>query len=221
MRGVVCSLCGSGGPSSPRPLHGRTFHDCRACGLLHLDPAERLDAAAERARYDTHDNDPSDPRYRAFLDRLAAPLGDRLADGAEGLDFGCGPGPALAEMLTERGWPTSTWDPFYALDPAPLERRWDFVTATEVLEHLYDPGETLDRIAGLIRPGGWFGVMTGIVTPEIEAQLDSWWYARDPTHVCLWRSATLEWVAEQFAWSMERISDTVVIYRDSGVSPTP
>ena len=34
-------------------------------------------------------------------------------------------------MLTESGRPTATYDPLYAPDPAPLSRRWDFVTATE------------------------------------------------------------------------------------------
>ena len=39
-----------------------------------------------------------------FLGRLAEPLVERLDPGASGLDFGCGPGPALAAMLTRRGY---------------------------------------------------------------------------------------------------------------------
>jgi SAM-dependent methyltransferase len=208
-----CPLCGGVAAGEVRRLQGRAFHDCPSCGLLHLRASDRLDAETERARYATHDNDPDDPRYRAFLDRLAAPLTKRLSPGAEGLDFGCGPGPALVHMLNERGFPTVGWDPFFAADPWPLDRRWDFVTATEVLEHLYDPAGTLDRIARLVLPGGWFGVMTGIVTPEVEDSLESWWYARDVTHVALYRPRTMAWIGERYGWEMERVAETVVLYR--------
>ena len=60
-----------------------------------------LSAADEKAQYDLHENDPNDPGYRAFLDRLAGPLDKRLAPHSHGLDFGCGPGPTLSVMLEE------------------------------------------------------------------------------------------------------------------------
>ena len=41
--------------------------------------------------------------YRSFLGRLAIPLQAKLSSGDTGLDFGCGHGPALADML-EEGW---------------------------------------------------------------------------------------------------------------------
>ena len=34
----------------------------------------RVDRQNEKARYDQHRNDPSDPRYRQFLSRLANPV---------------------------------------------------------------------------------------------------------------------------------------------------
>jgi hypothetical protein len=52
-----------------------------------VSPAEHLDPGEERARYDEHENDPHDPAYRAFLERVAAPLAERLEPGARGLDY--------------------------------------------------------------------------------------------------------------------------------------
>ena len=206
----VCPLCGDV-PSSVRTAHGRRFHDCALCRLVFADRAELLDADAERARYETHENDPGDPRYRAFLERLAAPLAERLSPGAEGLDFGCGPGPTLSLMLSERGFPTADWDPFFRPDPALLERTWDFVACSEVLEHLARPLESLEIVDRLLRPGGWFGVMTGLLEDDVD--FESWWYVRDPTHVAFYRPRTLRWIARRFDWAMERPAPNVVLFR--------
>ncbi len=166
--------------------------------------------AEERARYETHENDPGDAGYRAFLDRLAVPLVERLSPGMEGLDVGSGPGPTLSVMLRERGFPTAVWDPFFAPDPAPLERTWDFVTCTETVEHFNDPSRGWDRLFALVRPGGWLAVMT---EPFGEEPLAEWWYARDPTHVALYRAETLRRLATDRGWTLERPSRTVFLYR--------
>jgi 2-polyprenyl-3-methyl-5-hydroxy-6-metoxy-1,4-benzoquinol methylase len=172
---------------------------------------EFLSPEAERERYAQHDNDPDDPRYRAFLDRLALPLIRMLPSGAEGLDFGCGPGPTLSRMLTERGYPTADYDPFFLPDTSLLERQWDFMTATEVLEHLRHPGETLTRIASMLRPGGLFGVMTRVLTPETD--FATWWYVRDETHICFWRPGTLSWLAARHGWTFDAPHPDVRIFR--------
>ncbi len=129
-----------------------------------MDPSDRLDAAAERARYETHENDPEDAGYRGFLDRLAAPLMERVVaeipSGAEGLDFGSGPGPTLSIMLEERGMRMSLYDPFFAPDRSVLERTYDFVTCTETVEHLFEPRREFERFDRLVRPGGWLAIMT-------------------------------------------------------------
>lgn len=213
-----CPLCGGGCAPARTELQGRPFHDCGQCGLLFVERVELPGAEDERARYATHRNDPADAGYRGFLDRLAAPLVERLAAGAEGLDYGSGPGPTLSMMLAERGFPTAIWDPFFAPDPGPLQRRWDFVTCSEVVEHLHRPIDDLSRIAELLRPGAWFGVMTGMVTPEVEASLSTWWYARDPTHVAFYRPRTMAWIAGHFGWSMEPVSETVVLFQTPEVT---
>jgi 2-polyprenyl-3-methyl-5-hydroxy-6-metoxy-1,4-benzoquinol methylase len=172
--------------------------------------ADLPSAAEERARYETHENDPADPGYRAFLDRLATPLVDRLAPGMQGLDVGSGPGPTLSIMLGERGFPTAIWDPFFAPDPAPLARTWDFVTCTETVEHFHDPARDWARLFTLVRPGGWLAVMT---EPLGDEPLETWWYARDPTHVALHRTETLEWIAARWGAALERPSRTVALFR--------
>jgi SAM-dependent methyltransferase len=213
-------LCG--GASRPfLRAEGRDFRRCGVCALTFVPAAQHLDPAAERARYARHDNRPDDPGYRAFLDRLLAPLCARLPPGAEGLDFGCGPGPTASRMLAERGFPTRDYDPYFAPDAAALARTYDFVVATEVLEHLSRPSRELDRLAGLLKPGGLLGIMTGVL--EDDAAFEGWWYRRDPTHVAFYRSETLAWIARSRGWALERPSVNAGLFyvaaRDAATRP--
>ncbi|HSH45355.1 MAG TPA: methyltransferase domain-containing protein [Longimicrobiales bacterium] len=180
------------------------------CALAWVPPEHRLDAAAERARYETHENDPADPGYRQFLDRLASPLIQRLRPGDQGLDYGSGPGPTLSLMLAEAGFPTAIYDPFFASDPTPLTRAYRFITCTETVEHFYQPAGELDRLDSLLKPGGLLAVMT---RPRDGEDLESWWYARDPTHVCFYHSRTMRWIAESRGWALERPHPHVFLFR--------
>lgn len=192
-------------------VEGRRYLECPQCGLAFMHPADRLSADLEKARYDTHENDPSDPGYRAFLARLADPLGGRLVPGARGLDFGSGPGPTLSLMMTKQGFPMDNWDPFYAPDPSVLERSWDFVTCTETAEHFFEPAREFERLGRLLRPGGLLAIMTSWWTPDQD--LADWYYVRDPTHVAFYRQATLDWIARDRGWEVEHPRTNVSFFQ--------
>lgn len=211
---MTCPLCRSADVAADAEAHGRSWFRCASCALTFLHPAQHPDAEAERAHYGTHENDPQDAGYRRFLARLSVPLVARLPAGAEGLDFGAGPGPALAAMLREQGFRMRIFDPVFAPDAAVLERAYDFITATEVVEHFFRPREEFDRLDGMLRPGGWLGVMTGV--RQEDRSLSSWRYARDPTHVCFYAPATLEWIAGHYGWRIERPHPDVALFRTPG-----
>jgi SAM-dependent methyltransferase len=206
---VACPLCGAATAFFHKT--DREFHRCGSC-LLTFVPAEaHLTPEAERARYATHRNSPSDAGYRAFLDKLLAPLAARLPAGARGLDFGSGPGPTASVMMAERGFSTRVYDPYFAPDEAPLRETYDFVTCTEVAEHLRRPAEVFARLDGLLKPGGTLGVLTGVL--EDDAAFASWWYHKDPTHIAFYRPRTLEWLARRHGWTLERPSRDASLFR--------
>ena len=166
---------------------------------MFVPSVQYLSPADEKAQYDLHQNSPDDQEYRRFLSRLFIPMKERLAPGSYGLDFGSGPGPTLSVMFEEIGHSMAIYDYFYAREPSVLERQYDFITATEVLEHLRDPRKELDRLWTLLKPGGSLGVMTQLVL-ESEA-FASWYYKNDLTHVCFFSRSTFEWLAAQ--WQAE------------------
>lgn len=160
----------------------------------------RLSASEEKAVYEYHENDAGDSGYRRFLSRLAEPLVGQLALGASGLDFGCGPGPALAELLRNAGLSVSLYDPYFYPETQVLNLQYDFVTCTEVLEHLHQPADVFRQLDRLLKPGGWLGVMTCFQTDD--ASFASWHYRRDPTHVVFYRESTLKFIADRMGWAL-------------------
>ncbi|HSJ24833.1 MAG TPA: class I SAM-dependent methyltransferase [Longimicrobiales bacterium] len=188
------------------------YYRCAACELTFLDPALRPDPAAERARYDEHRNDPHDVGYRTFLQRLAGPLTEIVPPGTRGLDYGSGPGPTLSLMLAEAGYDVALYDPFYADDASVLMDSYDFITCTEVAEHFFNPGAEFERLAGMLRPGGVLAVMTEPLHDDVD--FPRWHYRRDPTHVCFYRPATMEWIAQRYGWRMVQPSLRVTLFVD-------
>ncbi len=195
-RSMHCPLCAGPGSDFHRDRR-RAYLRCGRCLLVWVPAEFLLLPEQEKAEYDLHRNRPDDPAYRGFLGRLATPLLQRLAPGSSGLEFGCGPGPALAAMLREAGHRLTLYDPFYFPDPGALEDCYDFITATEVVEHLHRPGAELQRLWTLLRPGGTLGIMTKLVRDR-EA-FTTWHYKNDPTHVCFFSRDTWNWWAQGHA----------------------
>ena len=208
---TACCLCGHPHSTLFATVEGRRYLRCDACRLTFLSRAQLPDRAEEKRQYDLHRNDLDDAGYRRFLSQLAAPLTARLSAGARGLDFGCGPGPALARMLEEEGFPTRIWDPIYADDPAVLERTYDFVTCTEVVEHLHQPAREWARFQSLVPAGGWLGIMTRFLTDD--GHFPRWHYRRDPTHVCFWQPHTFRWLARRDGWEVVYLENPVALLR--------
>jgi len=168
-----------------------------------------LPSDAEKAAYDLHENDPTDPGYRRFLSRLFLPMLERLPPSSVGLDFGSGPGPTLSLMFAEAGHKMAIYDVFYAHETAVFSQTYNFITATEVVEHLHNPRMELDRLWSLLKPGGTLGIMTKqVIDRDAFAK---WHYKNDPTHVCFFSRETFTWLAAQWQAELTFFHNDVII----------
>jgi len=208
---IGCPLCSASETDHFLTVDGRRYWRCLRCALRYLDPGQLPTRQEELVHYRHHDNDPADAGYRRFLSKLATPLLKRLSSGLQGLDYGCGPGPALAMMLREAGHAVEVYDPFFRPDPAPLQKSYDFVTCTETAEHFHNPAREFDRFDRLLRPGGWLALMTCF--QDDDAAFAQWHYRRDPTHVVFYRETTLRRVAARRGWTCEIPVKDVVLMR--------
>ncbi|GAL29258.1 putative methyltransferase [Vibrio variabilis] len=206
-----CPLCSGQSVHHYHSDKKRDYLQCSRCELVFVPRAQRLDAVSEKAHYDLHNNDPQDKGYRRFLSRLADPILQRIAPGSKGLDFGCGPGPTLSLMLTEQGHDMALYDLYYYPDKSVLDNSYDVVTATEVIEHLYEPNQVWQQWLSLIKPGGWLGLMTKLVI-DVDA-FAKWHYKNDQTHVVFFSRATFLYLAERDGLDIEFIGNDVILLR--------
>ena len=136
---------------------------------------------------------------------------DRLPIGSHGLDFGCGPGPTLHVMFEELGYPMAIYDPFYAADESVLEIEYDFVTATEVVEHLQNPRQSLNKMWRCVKPGGYLGIMTKLV--KDQESFAGWFYKNDETHICFYSVETFKWLSGQWRTEPVFVGEDIVFFR--------
>ena len=179
----------------------RDYYQCAQCSLVFVPPQQFISAAKEKAIYDLHENSTTDPGYRNFLKRFFIPLANKLPPKSHGLDFGSGPGPLLSLMFEEAGHSMVNYDCFYAPDTNLLQQQYDFITATEVIEHLHQPQQELQRLWHCLKPGGILGIMTKRVLNQ--QAFSHWHYKNDPTHVCFFSIETFQWLAD--LWQAELI----------------
>ncbi|PKP77593.1 MAG: methyltransferase type 12 [Alphaproteobacteria bacterium HGW-Alphaproteobacteria-3] len=213
---ALCPVCLMPSPDPFMKIGAQHYWKCGVCEARFLDPAQHPAPEEERRQYALHENDPDDPRYRNFLAKLVEPLAACLPEPSQGLDYGCGPGPALAEMMRERGHDMTLYDPFFFPGEEALSRSYDFIACTEVAEHFHHPAKEFDRLHDLLRPGGWLGIMTSFQTGD--ARFANWHYRKDPTHVVFYREETFQTIASRRGWSCHFPAPNVCLMRKASHS---
>lgn len=189
----------------------RPYCRCAQCLLVFVPSQWHLSPTAEKACYDQHDNQIHDPRYRQFLSRVFDPITHLVPSPAHGLEFGCGPGPALAAMFEETGYTMTLFDLYYHNHPEALNKKYDFITATEVIEHLAKPDEVINQLNGLLKPGAPLGLMTKLVT-DVDA-FSRWHYKADDTHISFFSRETFNWLGRQLRKSVQFHGNDVIIIK--------
>ena len=94
-----CPVCKGSDTELFDQIDNKDYFRCNTCLVVFLDRKSYLPFEDEKERYAQHNNDIYDSEYRTFLSRLYNPIVKKLPAGAMGLDYGCGPGPALVHMF--------------------------------------------------------------------------------------------------------------------------
>lgn len=218
MASAACPLCES--PAAfPLRSRDRELYACATCNLVYVPRRWHLSPAAQRDRYRLHQNRIDDDGYARMLQRPIDVLRQRAPGVRRVLDYGSGPTPVLVELLRRRGYDAEGYDPLFSPrthGPA----SFDAVVSVETFEHFADPGAEMRRIVEIIRPGGWFLVMT-----HLHGGTDTftdWWYVRDATHVAFYSARTFDWLCRR--WALElAYSDAarlVLMRKQGGPVPT-
>ena len=207
---ISCPLCSSKENFLFSEDKRRAYLRCKKCLLVFVEDQYILSESDEKAIYDLHENDVNDQGYRKFLSRLAKPLNEFIPPGSSGLDFGCGPGPALAEMLKEDGHNMSLYDLYYHPNQSSLKQKYDFITSTEVVEHIRDSKELFENFDSLLKGNGVLGLMTKLVIDKDA--FSNWHYKNDQTHIRFFSEGTFQWIAKKLGMKVNFFNKDVIIF---------
>jgi hypothetical protein len=206
-----CIVCKSEETETFVTKDKKRYWQCQVCLSNFLDKDHHIGVEEEKSRYLEHQNSIEDPDYRKFLSRLSTPLIKKLSKGNMGLDYGCGHGPALADILKGAGYNVDLYDPFFFPDKDVFSKQYNFITCTETAEHFFEPYKEFEILDKLLCRSGFLGIMTSFL-PAKDA-FEGWYYRRDPTHVVFYSNKSFEVIADQRNWHIDFLEKDVVIFR--------
>lgn len=132
------------------------------------------------------------------------------------LDYGCGSGMLLKHFRRQNYCNTQGYDPHDERfnNPAVLEQTYDFVILQDVIEHVEEPVELLDKVISLTRPGG----VICIGSPNAEqldlGQLDQCVHSlHQPYHLHILSERALRAMAVERGLTVKKFYD--VYYADT------
>jgi len=176
-----------------------SYYHCQNCDLIFIDEADIIDSTEEKERYAQHDNNNQNKGYvkmfKRFINQVLE-LHINLGKIETALDFGCGPGPVLADLLKEGGLKVDIYDPYFYPEKVFKGKEYDLITSTEVFEHLKNPLNEIELLLEHLKDGGYLALMTSYHPGPDE--FEDWWYKWDPTHITFYNQNTFREIAERF-----------------------
>ena len=192
-----CKLCHSDTSIFSHQKLG-DYHFCTFCEYISKDENGILSEQEELKIYNSHNNSIDDPKYIDFFyEFLYDAVFPYVNGGVHGLDFGSGPAPVLAQILDQNhDFHMDIYDLFYVPERIYEGKKYDLITATEVVEHLEDPLEYFHRFADLLKPEGVLAVMTLFHHNDMD-HFNNWHYMRDRTHISFYTPKTMHYIASR------------------------
>ena len=181
---------------------GIDYFQCLRCDFIFIEEGAVPSREQEKQEYLMHENTRENTGYvhmlENFIEKCVSPYKESVRTV---LDFGCGPGPVLAELLREAGYETDIFDPFFFPEKTWQGRQYDLITATEVMEHIRDPMESFKHLKEGLREKGKLAIKT-LFHPGDAQRFKNWWYRREVSHISFYSQVTISHIARQLGMNI-------------------
>ncbi len=184
---------------------------CQNCNAYVKDKKFYLSHQEEKKVYQYHNNDVEDLRYQKFTSPITNEILSNHQKEQLGLDYGCGTGPVISKQLMEKNYQLKLFDPYFFPDQDYLNHQYDYIFSCEVFEHFYHPKQEIEKLWRLLKPNGKLYIMTQLFDPSIDFK--NWHYRKDPTHVFIYTQKTIDFIAKQHLFGIEKLSNRLTVVK--------
>ena len=214
----VCRVCAEPAEEFDRALvlrrHEVQYLRCAGCGFIQTEEPYWLEEAYSSAiaRQDVGilGRNLRNEQLTAAVLNLLYPQATQL------VDYGAGHG-IFVRLMRDRGFPF-VWNDLYASNDYArgfeyeAGRRYEFLTAFEVLEHFVDP---VVELGAMMEIADTLFVST-MLLPEPAPKVADWWYYTPTSgqHVSLYTARSLQLLAERFGRSVVSAGDFHLFSRE-------
>jgi hypothetical protein len=184
---MICPLCSLDNSELFDQDKLRTYYKCQSCELIFVPRTSLISQMQEKDRYEAHENSETDQGYVQYLKKIAESIRPHVNLHDNGLDFGCGKSKLLEKLLGPIK--VSSYDIYFHPEESLLTQKYDFIIMSEVIEHLRNPLEEMQRLTKLSS--------TLIVKTMFYPQVgfSNWFYKRDITHVQFFNECSFQELA--------------------------
>ena len=210
----VCKICQSTTRTIQYLKKELYYHRCYECGFVSLDDKFMVDETCEKKQYEYHNNSFESLGYVEMFEKfIVKAVEPYISEIKTALDFGCGPGPVLAELLRRKGVEVDEYDYYFSPQKVYEGKKYDLITSTEVFEHLKEPIKTLELLVQSLHKNAYIVLMTQF-PPSDDKLFLAWWYRRDVTHISFFTPRSFEIMAEKVALNVVKVIDkNIVIFQ--------
>ncbi len=194
----ICKICGSETREFYDKQFDTNFYHCPNCEFISKDENSIISEVDELAIYNYHNNSIEDQHFVDYFKRfLDSAVMKHVGSGKKGLDFGSGPSPVLS-MILERdyGYEMDIYDMFFSPEKTYIDKKYDLITCTEVIEHLKNPMEYFLLFKELLEGDGTLGIMT-LFHANSDEEFCNWHYRRDRSHISFFTEKTMKVIGEK------------------------
>lgn len=192
---MECKLCGN--KDLEKIKIEDKYYYCNNCELIFIERAAEPGYEEEFKAYKSHENTHENKGYvNMFQDFIKEILSEHLDKIEDVLEYGCGPGPVLADLLENRGLNVVKYDPFFYPDVKFEAQLYDLITSTEVFEHFHNPKQEIEKLIKLMKKDSYLAIMTSF--HQGIDHFKEWWYRRDNTHITFYNLATFKYIESEY-----------------------
>lgn len=178
------------------------YNYCDNCEFISKDEKYVITSAEELRIYNNHNNSIEDLKYVEYFNKFIITSILPYITKGKVLDFGSGPVPVFS-ILLERDYKfkVDIYDYFYQPDKVYVDKKYDLITSTEVIEHLKNPIEYFSLFKNLLVENGYLSIMT-LFHPNNDFEFLNWHYMRDMSHISFYTPKTMRFIADAIGFEI-------------------